>query len=328
MKKDKKRLSGMMILGVVLLVMTTFHQALAQEKFPSKPITIINSSPPGGADLSFRAFQPTAEKALGQTTIMVYKTGGGGTIGFTEATNAPPDGYTVLAVNPSLIVTRYTTLSGVSYERFEPLLMTVLVPAGVVVRADSPWKTFKDFVDYAKANPGKVQMGNSGHAAMFHVGIVGMEMALGLKFTHIPHKGTGPVVTALLGGHVDAGLNEISSLIPYVEAKKFRILAVSSAQRSNALPDVPTFKENGFDLDVGTWYGYMVPKKTPPDRIRLLHNAFKSAVDSDEFKTLWKKQGGILDYMGPEKFASFLIAQDKLWKRIIDFGGFKPEKVE
>lgn len=110
-----------------------------------------------------------------------------------------------------------------------------------------------------------------------------------------------------------------------MEAKRLRILAVSSAQRSSALPDVPTFKENGFDLDVGTWYGYMVPKKTPKDRIRLLHNAYKSAVDSDEFKALWRKNGGILDYMGPEKFASFLSDQDKLWKGIIDFGGFKPE---
>ncbi len=326
----KRCLAGFWVIWFTSALILVFGGwALAQEKFPNRSITVVvHTAPGGGSTLNAQSVQRMFEKTIGGSLTIVNKPGGGGTIAWNFVANAPPDGYTVLAVNPSLIVTRYTTLSGVSYERFEPLLMTVLVPAGVVVRAESPWKTFRDFVAYVKANPGKVQMGNSGHAAMFHVGIVGMEMALGLKFTHIPHKGTGPVITALLGGHVDAGLNEISSLIPYVEAKKLRILAVSSAQRSNALPDVPTFKENGFDLDVGTWYGYMVPKKTPPERIRLLHNAFKSAVDSDEFKTLWKKQGGILDYMGPEKFASFLKDQDRLWKKIIDFGGFKPEKVE
>ncbi len=322
---SRKRMCSILVVAGIFLFLSAGWGA-AQEQFPARPITVIvHTAPGGGSTVNAQSVQRQFEKDIRGSMTIVNKPGGGGTIAWNFVANAPPDGYTVLAVNPSLIVTRYTVQTGVSYERFEPLIMTVLVPAGVVVRADSPWKTLKDFIDYTKANPGKVQMGNSGHAAMFHVGIVGMEMALGLKFTHVPHKGTGPVLTALLGGHVDAGLNEISSLIPYVEAKRLRILAVSSAQRSSALPDVPTFKENGFDLDVGTWYGYMVPKKTPKDRIRLLHNAYKSAVDSDEFKALWRKNGGILDYMGPEKFASFLSDQDKLWKGIIDFGGFKPE---
>jgi tripartite-type tricarboxylate transporter receptor subunit TctC len=327
MKKGTAEFFTICLAGAILLALG--GGALAQEKFPARPVTVIvHTAPGGGSTVNAQSVQRQFEKAIGGSMMIVNKPGGGGTIAWNFVANAPADGYTVLAVNPSLIVTRYTTQTGVSYERFEPLIMTVLVPAGVVVRADSPWKTLKDFIDHAKANPGKVQMGNSGHAAMFHVGIVGMEMALGLKFTHVPFKGTGPVVTALLGGHVDAGLNEISSLIPYVEARKLRILAVSSAQRSSALPDVPTFKENGFDLDVGTWYGYMVPQKTPKERVRLLQNALKTAADSDEFKALWKKQGGILDTMGPERFASFLGDQDKLWKKIIDFGGFKPDKVD
>jgi tripartite-type tricarboxylate transporter receptor subunit TctC len=300
--------------------------ALSQEKFPSRPITVIlHTAPGGGSTLNAQSVQHQFEKTIGASMTIVNKPGGSGTIAWNFVANAPPDGYTVLGVNPSLIVTRYTTQAGVSYDRFEPIIMTVLLPAGIVVRADSPWKTMQEFIDYTRANPGKVQMGNSGHAAMFHVGVVGMEMALGLKFTHLPHKGSGPLMIALLGGHVDAALGDLSSMMSLVEAKRVRILAVSSARRSSALPDVPTFKESGFDLDVGSWYGYMVPKKTPQDRIRLLHNAFKAGVDSEEFKTTWRKQGGILDYMGPEKFASFLGEQDKLWKKIIDFGGFKPE---
>ena len=106
-------------------------------------------------------------------------------------------------------------------------------------------------------------MANSGHAAMYHIGIIGIEMAIGAKFTHVPFKGTRPCITALLGGHVDGSLNEISTLLPYVESKKFRVLAVSSAQRSPAMPDVPTFKEFGFDLDVGTWYAYVTFERNP-----------------------------------------------------------------
>jgi tripartite-type tricarboxylate transporter receptor subunit TctC len=300
--------------------------AFAQEKFPNRPVSlIIPWAPGGGGTLNAQTLQPHLEKALGVGALIVNKTGGGGTIAWNFVANAPPDGYTVGIVNPSLPVTQYTTKTGVSYQRFDPIIYTVTVPAGLVVRTESPWKTFKEFIDHAKANLGKVQMANSGHAAMYHIGNVGIEMATGVKFTHVPYKGSGPCVTALLGGHVDGSLIEISTLLPYVEAKKFRILAVSSAERNFALPDVPAFKEFGFDLDVGTWYGYVVPKGTPKERIKILHDAFKKAMDSEEFKAFYKKQGGVVEYKNPEGLAAYFDQQDKLWKKIIDYGGFKPE---
>jgi tripartite-type tricarboxylate transporter receptor subunit TctC len=194
-----------------------------------------------------------------------------------------------------------------------------------VVRAESPWKTFKEFIDHAKANPGKVQMANSGHAAMYHIGIVGIEMAMGVKFTHVPFKGTGPCITALMGGHVDGSLNEISTLLPYVESKKFRILAVCSPNRSPAVPDAPTFKEFGFDLDVGTWYAYVAAKGTPKDRLLKLQEAFRAGVESNEFKTLYQKQGGMAMFKNPEALVAYFKDQDRLWKKIIEFGEFKPE---
>ncbi|MBM4330901.1 MAG: tripartite tricarboxylate transporter substrate binding protein [Deltaproteobacteria bacterium] len=323
MKGRKKAVSILMILGVFLFLLSGW--AAGQEKFPTRPISlIIPWAPGGGGTLSAQTLQPHIEKAIGVGAVIVNKTGGGGTIAWNFVANATPDGYTVGIVNPSLVVTLYTTKTGVSYKKFDPIIYTVGVPAGVVVKEDSPWKTFKEFIDHAKANPGKVQMANSGHGAMYHIGIVGIEMATGVKFTNIPYKGSGPCVTALLGGHADGSLIEISTLLPYVEAKKFRILAVSSAKRNFALPDVPTFKEYGFDLDVGTWYGYVVPKGTPKDRIKGLHDAFKVAMESEEFKAFYKKQGGVVEYMGPEGLAAYLEQQDKLWKKIIDFGGFKP----
>ena len=324
MMRGKRICSILMVAGILLFLSTGW--GAAQEKFPNRSIQfIIPWAAGGGGTINAQVLQPDFEKAINGSVQIINKTGGGGTIAWNFVANAPPDGYTVGIVNPSLVVTQYTNKTGISFKKFEPIITTVIVPAGVAVKADSPWKTFKEFIDYAKANPGKVNMANSGHAAMYHIGIVGIEMATGVKFTHIPYKGSGPCVTALLGGHVDGTLAEISTLLPYVEAKNFRILAVSSAERNFAIPNVPTFKEFGFDLDVGTWYGYVVPKGTPKERVKVLHDAFKAAMNSEAFKAFYAKQGGVIEYMGPEGLMAYLEAQDKQWKRIIDFGGFKPE---
>jgi len=308
------------------LAVTFAGSAWAQEKFPSRPIQfIIPWAAGGGGTINAQALQPNFEKAIGGPVQIVNKPGGAGTIAWNFVANSPPDGYTTGIVNPSTVVTLYTTKTGVPLDRFDPIAYTVYIPAGVVVRAESPWKTFKEFIDHAKANPGNVQMANSGHAAMYHIGIVGIEMAMGVKFTHVPFKGTGPCITALLGGHVDGSLNEISTLLPYVESKKFRILAVCSPARSPAVPDAPTFKEFGFDLDVGTWYAYVAAKGTPQDRLKKLQDAFQAAVEAKEFKSLYQKQGGSAIFKGPEALMAYFKDQDLLWKKIIDFGKFKPE---
>jgi len=298
----------------------------AQEKFPSRPIQfIIPWAAGGGGTINAQSLQPHFEKAIGGSVQIVNKPGGAGTIAWNFVANSPPDGYTTGIVNPSTVVTLYTTKTGVPLDRFDPIAYTVYIPAGVVVRTESPWKTFREFIDHAKANPGKVQMANSGHAAMYHIGIVGIEMAMGVKFTHVPFKGTGPCITALMGGHVDGSLNEISTLLPYVESKKFRILAVCSPNRSPAVPDAPTFKEFGFDLDVGTWYAYVAAKGTPQDRLKKLQDAFRAGVESSEFKSLYQKQGGMAMFKGPEALVAYFKEQDRLWKKIIEFGEFKPE---
>ena len=310
-----------------VLAMISGGAVQAQEKFPSRAIQfIIPWAAGGGGTINAQALQPNFEKALGGPVQIVNKPGGAGTIAWNFVANSPPDGYTLGIVNPSTVVTLYTTKTGVSMDRFDPVAYTVYIPAGVVVRAESPWKTFKEFIDHAKANPGKVQMANSGHAAMYHIGLVGIEMAMGVKFTHVPFKGTGPCITALMGGHVDGSLNEISTLLPFVESKKFRILAVCSPSRSPALPDVPTFKEFGFDIDAGTWYAYVAAKGTPKDRLKKLQDAFQAAVQAKEFQSLYQKQGGMAMFKGPEALMPYFQDQDRLWKKIIDFGEFKPEE--
>jgi tripartite-type tricarboxylate transporter receptor subunit TctC len=321
-----KKIMGVILALTAFLAVIFAGAVWAQEKFPSRPIQfVIPWAAGGGGTINAQALQPQFEKVLGGSVQIVNKPGGAGTIAWNFVANSPPDGYTTGIVNPSTVVTLYTTKTGVPLDRFDPIAYTVYIPAGVVVRAESPWKTFKEFIDHAKANPGKVQMANSGHAAMYHIGIVGIEMAMGVKFTHVPFKGTGPCITALMGGHVDGSLNEISTLLPYVESKKFRILAVCSPSRSPAVPDAPTFKEFGFDLDVGTWYAYVAAKGTPKDRLKKLQDAFRAGVESNEFKSLYQKQGGMAMFKGPEALVAYFKDQDLLWKKIIDFGEFKPE---
>lgn len=324
MKSMQKVVSILMMGGVIFLLLGGW--AAGQEKFPTRPIqVIIPWAPGGGGTIDAQALQPHVEKAVRGGIQIVNKTGGGGTIAWNYVANSPSDGYTVGIINPSFILTQYTTKTGVSFKKVDPFIMVVDLPAVLAVKADAPWKTFKEFINYAKANPGKVQMGNSGLGANYHISILGIEMVTGVKFTHIPFKGSGPTITALLGGHVDGTVAEISSLLPFFQANKFRFLVIGSEERNFTVPDVPTIKEEGYEqILIGPWYAYVVSKGTPKDRIKILHDAFKVAMDSKEYRDHYKKLGGVVKYMGPQDLPAFLEQQDKDLRKIIDYSGFKP----
>jgi tripartite-type tricarboxylate transporter receptor subunit TctC len=312
------------VAGVFLLLSAGW--GAAQEKYPDRSIQfLIPWAAGGGGTINAQLLQPHFEKAIQGSIQIMNKAGGGGTVGWNYLANSPPDGYTVGVVNQSFILTQYTTRSGVSYKKLDPLLMVVDMSGALAVRADAPWKTFKEYVSYAKANPGKVQMGNTGLGANYHVSALGIEMVTGVKFTHVPFKGAGPCITGLLGGHVDSAMAEISSILPFVEAKKFRLLLVGSTERNFAVPEVPCIKEEGYEqVMVGSWYVWVVPKGVPKERAKMLHDAFKAAMDSKEYRDYYKKQGGLVRYMGPRELPAFLEQEDKTLKKIIDFSGFKP----
>lgn len=317
-----KRVLSVIFLSTTILVSTVIlGEVLAKEKFPTKPITVICSWAPGGADVSLRALQPHAEKALGKAIVLLYKLGGAGSIGFREGANAAPDGYTITLVTPSIITTPYTVDPDVSYKQFDPIILPVGGPVVITVKADSPWKTFKEFIDYAKSNPGKIRYGNSGHRAMFHIGVVGIEELTGVKFTHVPFKGSAQIIMALMGGHVEAGISTLGPVLQYLKIGKLRILGICSPERYNEFPEVPTFKELGMNIDISTWWGYLAPKGTPKENIKIIHDAFKTAMDTPEFKRYTKEQGLIIPYMGPEEFGKYLVEQDKQWLKIIEYGG-------
>ena len=320
----RKAVFAVLVWGAWIMISTGL--AVAQEKFPNRPIQfIIPWAAGGGGTVNAQALQPHFEKAIGGSIQIVNKPGGGGTIAWNYVANAAPDGYTVGVTNQSFILTQYTTRTGVSFKKVDPIIMVIDMPAALAVKADAPWKTFKEYISNAKANPGKVQMGNSGLGANYHVSALGIEMVTGVKLTHVPFKGAGPSVTALMGGHVDSLVAELPTLLPYVEGKKFRLLVVGAPERNFAVPDVPIMQEEGYEqILIGAWYVWSVPKGVPKDRFQKLHDAFKVAMEAPEYRELYRKLGGVARYMGPQELPAFYEQEDKKLKKLIDYSGFKP----
>ena len=324
MNARRRKVGIFLACGVALGLLT--GTAFTQEKFPSRPIQfIIPWAAGGGGTVNAQALQPHFEKAIGGSIQIVNKPGGGGTIGWNYVANAAPDGYTVGVTNQSFILTQYTTRTGVSFKKVDPIIMVIDMPAALAVKTDAPWKNFKELISYAKANPGKFQMGNSGMGANYHVSALGIEMVTGVKLTHVPFKGAGPSMTALLGGHVDAAVSELPTLLPFVEGKKFRLLVVGAPERNFAVPDVPTMKEEGYeDILIGAWYIWSVPKGVPKDRVQKLHDAFKTAMESKEYGEIYRKLGGVVRYVPPRDLPAFYEQEDRKLKRLIDYSGFQP----
>ena len=256
-----------------------------------------------------RALANKAKDALGKPVVIVNKPGGSGSIGFTAGQTAKPDGYTVTMFFLELVVLPHLGTAPADYTKFEPVMMVNSDPAAFTVAADAPWNTLEEFISYAKANPGKVRMANSGSGSAWHLMAVDVEQKTGLQFQHIPFNGAAPGVTALLGGNVEAIAVSPAEVGAQVAAGKLKMLAVASEKRSKNYPNVPTFKERGIDVVMGTWRGLGVPLGTPPAVVKTLHDAFKKAMDDPVFiGQMDKADLGIL-YMNAQDTSKFLKAE-------------------
>ena len=279
-------------------------------EFPTKEVQIIIPYAAGGAtDLVFRALAASTSKYLGKAVVVVNKPGGAGAVGVTEAMQARPDGYTLVTAITPLTILPHQTKTAFTYRDFEPILNVVQDPAMLQVRADSPWKTLREFLDYAKKNPGMITVGNSGAGGGVHLIALAFEKAAGVTFNHIPFAGGGPSVTALLGGHIHAVSVSPPEGIPHVKAGKLRIIALFSEKRMADFPDVPTVREQGVNFTMGQWRGLAAPKGTPPDVSKKLHDAFKQGMADPAFVKNAADMSVTLAYLGPADFAT-LMAQD------------------
>ncbi|EAX48873.1 Uncharacterized protein UPF0065 [Thermosinus carboxydivorans Nor1] len=288
-------------------------------KFPTKQIEIIVPyAAGGGTDQVARALANSAKDIPGQPVVVVNKVGGGGAVGMSEGEKAKPDGYTVTMITVELVTLPHLGLAPINYQNFEPILRVNMDPAAVTVRADAPWKTLKEFLDYAKANPGKVRVGNSGPGAIWHLAAASLEQKTGVQFTHVPFNGAAPAVTALLGGNVEAVTVSPAEVSAQVAAGQVRVLGVMSDKRAKAVPDVPTLKEQGIDLVIGTWRGLAVPKGTPAPVVKTLHDAFKKAMDSKAFTDYMDKAGLGIGYLSSEDYKASLKVENDNFKALIE----------
>ena len=282
----------LVLISASLLVFFNLVGFAQAEDYPTKPVNLmIPFSAGGGTDTIVRGVTPAMEKDLKTSVPIQYKTGGGGTIGWSWLSRQKPDGYTIGTYSFSLLLQQYTEVGGVKIGQFD-LIANVAFSEGVLsVRSESPFQNLKDLLDYAKKNPGIVTVSNSGTGGVWHLLAAGVAHQAGVKFTHVPMTGGGPATLAMLGGHVTMSAGTVSEVAKFVRAGKARVLGVASETRSPVLPDAPTLKEQGIDFVWGTPIGFMAPKGTPEKILQILSNASEKGYESDQFQKIMATLG-------------------------------------
>ncbi len=290
------------------------HVAFAQT-YPSKPVELIVTYPPGGGtDVLARAFADAARPYFAQPFVVLNKPGATGSIGLSYVANAPADGYKAVIISTDLMTLPYMSVAKVGPDDFIPVARFQSDPTSLTVRADSPWKTIEDFVAYAKANPGKATISDAGRGGTIHLAAAFLADKAGITVNHIPYQGSAPAIMALLGGQVDATTIAYGELKSHVETGKLRTIGVLSDKRIPGL-DAPTFKERGIDASMIVWRGIGVAKGTPPEIVNKLAEVVEKVVATPAFRETLSKQNLTMSYAGPREIKAFMAAQNDEFKR-------------
>ncbi len=302
--------------------------ALAQA-WPNKAVRIINPFPAGGGTDAFA--RPLAAKLapdLGKQVVIENLGGAGGTLGAGTASRAAGDGYTWFmgAVHHTIAETLYRKLNYSLVNDFIPVTVAAYVPNVIVVHPTMPVKTVKELITLEKKNPGKINFGSAGYGTTHHMIGELFNLQAGTKLIHVPFKGAGPLTPALISGEVDMAFDGMATAAPYIKAGRMRALAVTSAQRAEVMPDVPTMQEAGFkDFSVTTWYGLWAIKGTPRPIIDRMHQATVKAMALPDMKTLWSSLGATAGGQTPEEFDKFVKSEIATWGKVVKASGAKVE---
>lgn len=303
-------------LAVAALGALSFAAApAAVAEWPEKPIEfIVPWAPGGGTDQVGRALAPILSEILGTPVPVINKPGGAGVVGHTAIRQAKPDGYTFGFITPQLLTAPILGTSKLSYEEFQPLAMVNSDPGAVTVATGAPWKSLQEFVAHAKANPGKVRIGNSGKGGTWHMVAVELERKGGLQVVHAPYAGAAPAIRDMLGSHIEAVTVSAAEVRGQVEGGLARMLAVTAPERMENFPNVPTAKEQGLDINLGTWRGLALPPGVPEPIVAKMQDAIRKAVADPRFKDFMEKQGFGIRYLGSADFLAFLKQQDQTYR--------------
>lgn len=299
--------------------------AQAQSTFPSKPIELlVPYQPGGGTDGLARAFADASRKHIDQSIVIVNRPGAGGAIGWQEVINARPDGYKLAVLTVELLTLPHLGLAKFKYDDFQPIAQLNADPAAVTVKSDAPWNTIEEFLADAKKKPDQMRIGNSGNGSIWHLAAAALEDKTGTKFNHIPFQGAAPAVLALLGGHIEAVTVSPAEVTTHVQAGKLKTLMVMADKRVKGFEKVPTAKEKGIDLAIGTWRGLGAPKNTPPEVMaRLREITAKTAAEPLMHEVMDKQNLGYV-YTDGAIFKDTLAKDDVYFKGLITKLNLKP----
>ena len=305
-----------LIAGVALATMTAVGvNAASADEYPSRAITMVCAwGAGGGSDAVARMVAGLMEKELGQPIKVVNQTGGGGTLAFSSISRAKADGYTIGQVTAELAMNHWQNPAvKVTYKDFDPLSLVNVDAASVTLSATAPFKTYDEFVEYIKANPGKVKASATAVGGIWHIAMGQWLTALGLPVTAvkwIPTSGAGETYKEMAAGGLDAGFNQLSEGTTMYQTGKAIPVAVMADKRDPKFPDVPTLKEKGVDVSIGTWRGFAVPKGTPQEVKDKLNAAIKKAVEDPQFVKFMNDRGFGINYLAGDDFYKFMEKSD------------------
>jgi len=310
-----KRILPALALVTVIALSSVTTLSWSQEKYPSRPIEMVVAFPAGGfADVTGRIFAEEMSKVLNTPIAPINKGGATGSLAATTMLNSPKDGYSILVNTLGGMVLAPVTLKDVKYDAnkdFYPVAFITSAPDGLTVRAESPFKNLNDLIDAAKKNPNKLSYGTAGTGVGGHFNSLILSQVTGIKIKHVPYKGGGEYIPALLGGHLDFVIGTAIATLPQESAGKLRTLALLGGNKMKELPSVPTTAELGIKGDyLDSWAGAFVTAGTPKPVIDTLTAAAEKVIKSKEFGTRIEKTGGVVQYVAPAEFRT-MIERDK-----------------
>ena len=298
------------------------------QAYPSRPVRIVVGFPPGGSnDTLARPMGQWLSQRLGRPFIVENRAGAGGNLATAAVVRAPADGYTLLLVGPTQVmnVALYDHLNFDFLRDIAPIGGITFAPLVMVINPSFPVKTVAEFIAYAKANPGRINYASSGNGTSNHVVGELFKIMTGVDIVHVPYRGGGPALTDLLGGQVQMMFATISSSIGYIRAGNLRVLAVTTAKRSDALPDVPTVSETVAGFEANDWYGLGVTKGTPANIVDKLNMEINAALADPTMKERLAVLGGAPMPMTPSGFGKLMAGETEKWAKVIKFAGIKAE---
>lgn len=313
------RFKLLMIFTLGFLVMVSPALSMAQETFPSRPINVVVGWAPGGStDLGARIVADQVSKELGVSLIVLNKPGGGGTVGLEFVRQAKPDGYTLAAGFIGLVtIPIVDPKCPFTIDDFDPICLYDTQANLAAVRKESPFKTIKEVIDFAKKNPGKLSYGSSGIAGTGHFFGETFKQSIGLDITHVPFKGDAPLVAALIGGHVDLGFPTLPGAFSLIKGGILRGLCLGSKERSPDFPEILTFAEIGYpDVGIETWHSFIGPKGIPKPVMEKLSEAFEKALKHPSVQAKLKQVGLTPAYLNAKEYKEFMRKETEKLRKV------------